>query len=293
MVCMAIEGAMQVKGGNWQIFDNMLKAADADVYLNTTVSSITRSENGYAIQTIKGNDAASGTVANDEDNFDAVVLAAPLQFSNIDISALTTHIPDKIPYVNLHVTLFATSRKLAGVHFNMKPTDPVPDTVLTTLGPSEHPANHTESVGKTGFFSISTLRIVTNPVTQQQEYVYKIFSPRTLNTTLLCSLFGFQSVDTIEDLQELEGGLSWYYEKVWNSYPYMYPRVTFEEIELAQGLWYTSGIESFISTMETSALMGMNVAKMIVDGFVNEDSSVEGIPAMTQHAEELKVQEEL
>jgi prenylcysteine oxidase / farnesylcysteine lyase len=44
--------------------------------------------------------------------------------------------------------------------------------------------------------------------------------------------------------------------------------VTFEETELAKGLYYTSGIESFISTMETSALMGMNVARLIMDDYL-------------------------
>lgn len=36
-------------------------------------------------------------------------------------------------------------------------------------------------------------------------------------------------------------------------------------------MWYTSGIESFISTMETSSLMGMNVARLVVDGWEVED----------------------
>jgi prenylcysteine oxidase/farnesylcysteine lyase len=44
--------------------------------------------------------------------------------------------------------------------------------------------------------------------------------------------------------------------------------VTFEELELAPGFYYTSGIESFISTMETSALMGMNVAQLIVNDYL-------------------------
>jgi len=35
-------------------------------------------------------------------------------------------------------------------------------------------------------------------------------------------------------------------------------------------VWYTSGIESFISTMETSSLMGMNVARLVVDGWGKE-----------------------
>lgn len=36
-------------------------------------------------------------------------------------------------------------------------------------------------------------------------------------------------------------------------------------------LWYTSGIEQFISTMETSSLMGMNVAKLAVDAWEETD----------------------
>lgn len=62
--------------------------------------------------------------------------------------------------------------------------------------------------------------------------------------------------------------VSWYYHHVWKSYPFEYPRVTFEELELARGFYYTSGIESFISTMETSALMGMNVAQLVIDDFL-------------------------
>jgi len=62
--------------------------------------------------------------------------------------------------------------------------------------------------------------------------------------------------------------ISWYYPHVWHSYPYEYPRVTFEETELARGFYYTAGIESFISTMETSALMGMNVAQLIMDDYL-------------------------
>ena len=45
--------------------------------------------------------------------------------------------------------------------------------------------------------------------------------------------------------------------------------MTFEELELAPGFYYTSGIESFISTMETSALMGMNVAQLVVNDYLD------------------------
>lgn len=65
---------------------------------------------------------------------------------------------------------------------------------------------------------------------------------------------------------------------MWQSYPYEYPRVTFEDPELARGFYYTGGMESFISTMETSALMGMNVARLVVDDYLQlaQDTGIGG-----------------
>lgn len=101
--------------------------------------------------------------------------------------------------------------------------------------------------------------------------------------------------------------ISWVYRKTWLSYPVLKPRSSFEPLRLDEaaaaaaaagewhgegtekgqdaegkedassdplrrtagggGLWYTAGMESFISTMETSALMGRNVARLVVDGW--------------------------
>lgn len=66
--------------------------------------------------------------------------------------------------------------------------------------------------------------------------------------------------------------ISWYYPYVFWSYPKALPRVTFQDPILGPGLYYTSGMESFISTMETNALMGKNVARLIID-------DVLGVPA--------------
>jgi prenylcysteine oxidase/farnesylcysteine lyase len=59
--------------------------------------------------------------------------------------------------------------------------------------------------------------------------------------------------------------ISWYTPHVFNSYPKTFPRVTFQDPIVGTGVYYTSGIESFVSSMETSALMGKNVARLIVD----------------------------
>ena len=89
--------------------------------------------------------------------------------------------------------------------------------------------------------------------------------------------------------------MSWKYEKIWQSYPVEKPRVTFEDIRIdipasdsdsesgaerrggkgSRHLYYTSGIEGFISTMETSSLMGANVARLLVDEWIEEAEMME------------------
>ena len=84
--------------------------------------------------------------------------------------------------------------------------------------------------------------------------------------------------------------VSWVHTHVWpHAYPYLYPRVTFEDSAIVLGgggdgdddegaglLYYTSGIEAFISTMETSSLMGMNVARILVDDLTSAGASSSG-----------------
>jgi prenylcysteine oxidase / farnesylcysteine lyase len=174
------------------MFDQMLKAASASVLLNTTVTSLERKNGKYNVQVLspKGSPAVDA-ITNKA--FDSVVLATPFQFSGIEMQKdLLKHIPDEIPYVTLHVTLFTSPLKLSGAHFNLKEGTEVPTTILTTLSPEEDTGNRHKIVGKSGFFSISTLRVITNPKTLGKEYIYKIFSPEKVTEEFLSSLFGIQ-----------------------------------------------------------------------------------------------------
>ncbi|ELR03819.1 hypothetical protein GMDG_01348 [Pseudogymnoascus destructans 20631-21] len=227
MVSMATDGATQVKGGNWQMFDRMLNASGATVYLDTAVSSLEKNSARYTL-TSKPAKAARNAVAS-EQKFDSVVIAAPFQYSGLKLSEdLVEKTPDEIPY----------------------PGDVVPTTVYTTLSPSDDPTSRTDIVGKAGFFSV------------------------------------IPEVESL--LASPNDDITWFYPHVWNSYPYEYPRVAFEDIELARGLYYTAGIESFISTMETSALMGKNVAQLLVEDFTELLGGVK-----SEQKETSKVVEEL
>ncbi|CZR57547.1 related to prenylcysteine lyase [Phialocephala subalpina] len=264
MVCMAINGAMQIEGGNWRIFAGMLNSSQALTLLNTTVSSITKNSGRYSIKTTTPS-LDSLDIHTNTEPFDTVILAGPYQYSNISIEdGLLKRTPDTIPYVTLHVTLFTSPRSISGSFFNLTAGTAVPTTILTTLPADEVPPNASHGVGSAGFWSISTLRTVINPSTLEPEHLYKIFSPSPITPSFLSKLLN----TTISPDFSLNEDLTWFYPHVWQSYPYEYPRVTFEDPELARGFYYTGGMESFISTMETSALMGMNVARLVVDDYL-------------------------
>lgn len=234
----------------------MLKASGANVLLNTSVPSIQRQPNStYTLE------ASSSFEAISPSNHDTIIIAAPLQFADLTLTPPPINPPFKIPYVDLHVTLFTSPHRLNPKAFNLAATDQVPTTVLTVPGASPHI-----------YFSISTLRIVTNPQTGQPEYLYKIFSPARLSSSWIESILLSSPRDP-----ENVAAITWIYEKLWQSYPYTLPRVTFEDIQLDEEgkVWYTSGIESFISTMETSSLMGMNVARLVVDGWDDKEGDAD------------------
>lgn len=263
MVCMAAEGAMSVERGNWRIFGHMIAASNATTLLETQVTSMERKGGSYVLGFQQAAEDSSLDV--DTQHFDAVILAAPYQFANISMPSEPRRVPDAIPYVQLHVTLLTSPHLLSPAFFNMPADKPAPQVILTTLPPDEQPQQGAEGCGSPGFFSISLLRSVTNPLNGQLEYLYKIFSPSPPNSTFLTQMLGLKQMFDHTDDDISARDISWIYRKVWHSYPYEYPRVTFEEIQLDENLWYTSGMESFISTMETSALMGRNVARLVVD----------------------------
>lgn len=267
MVCMAVQNAQAVEGGNRKIFERMIAAGNATLMLQTGVKSVEeRDEGGYRLDL---EDAEKGIHdSSSSQYFDEVVLAGPFQFSNVSLAKVKK--PDIIPYVELHVTLFTSPHLLSPAFFNMPSAAYAPRVVLTTLPKNEKPRKGAGSVGSPGFFSISLLDAVTNPATHKQEYIYKIFSASPPTSTFLQKLLGLHEPgDSTGDSINAED-ISWIHRKVWNSYPYEYPRMTFEDIQLDDHLWYTGGMDSFISTMETNALMGMNVARLIVDGWLDE-----------------------
>ncbi|KAM3422079.1 hypothetical protein BST61_g2455 [Cercospora zeina] len=276
MVCMATEGAMQVQGGNWRIFEAMVEASEAHVRLGERVSGVKKLDDGtYRVSSRAVVDEDAGEeqhrLREEQDAgvaFDHVVVASPWQYANINISPSSSDFrtPEEIPYVQLHVTLFTSPHLLDPDYFNLPKDQAVPQAILTTLPDGEPARTGPEGVGKPGFFSISLLRPLTNPRTGSEEYLYKVFSPARISDEDLTEILNVDESNSSEALRgSKKESVTWIYRKMWNSYPYESPRVAFEDVELGRNVWYTGGMDNFISTMETNALMGKNVARLIVD----------------------------
>ncbi len=240
MVCMATDGAMAVEGGNWRIFDGMVKKSRASLRLNASVEEITRlEEGGYQLFILKKE--SQGVSAQTEDRFDSVILAAPFQDSGIKVSPALPHQPDEIPYVTLYVTLLTSPHRLSPKFFSTPASpladqdyDSIPEMVITTLPADLDLGSSPEGVGPTKFWSVSTLRSIT--VNGSTQYLYKIFTPKPTNAMFLSRLLDFSLEAKADDNDGIDKvdrrHISWSYEKVWHSYPYEYPRVTFEDLNL-------------------------------------------------------------
>jgi prenylcysteine oxidase / farnesylcysteine lyase len=254
----------------------MVSRSGAALYRNTSVTSITLDKKDEAATKylISTKDAHSKTDSSDEYDvaFDNVVIASPWQYSGIKAGdGVLQHTIDEIPYMKLHVTLFTSPLRLHGEFFGLEPGARAPSNVYTTLAKDDEPQQGPKGAGSAGFYSISTLKTVLNRKTEQIEYVYKIFSPEAVTPEFLSKVLGSKVPDTFVSEKGSDADafdpISWYYPHWFHSYPIELPRVTFQDPIVGRGLYYTSGIESFISCMETSALSGKNVARLIADDF--------------------------
>ncbi|ODV70512.1 hypothetical protein HYPBUDRAFT_151805 [Hyphopichia burtonii NRRL Y-1933] len=232
LVAVAADGAEQVKDGNWIIFDNFIKYSDAKLHLQTRVKSIMKNEEGWLV-----------SYDDKTSYFDQVIIASPFGQSRINLQSgsgkkLSEH---PVEYVNLHVTLISTNCTISP-SFIDSDSNESPKSILTTK----------DGQGNTpDFYSISAIDYFEDT----DEYLYKIFSPRRIKAEFLEDVF-----------TGCNGNISWIFRKKWRSYPYLKPNKNFGSFEIEQGLWYLNIIEPFISTMETSALAGANVAGLISHG---------------------------
>ncbi|ORY84492.1 Prenylcysteine lyase-domain-containing protein, partial [Protomyces lactucae-debilis] len=215
-----------VKGGNWRIFEALIKHSKASLRLQTRVCSISRQNTSWVIVSqMEGSQSKS-------QSFDYVLVATPLALSNISIIPAVAPALQPVEYVTLHVTLITTSQRPSTRRFGKEP----PMQILTTTVEGE---------------SLSLLSFSAVSKTSEGEYIYKVFSSETVTQAYLTALFDLPIPD--HDV----------FRHVWQSYPKSVPTEFFDQVEVAENLFYANSFERWISTMETATIAGMNAAALI------------------------------
>nr|GAT47321.1 prenylcysteine lyase [Mycena chlorophos] len=240
---LAPTGATAVDGGNFQIFEQFLNRSTANVFLKTSVQSITANSSGKWI------------VASDRgsQSYDAIILAAPWQSTDIALPEEIT-IP-KQPYVHLHVTLFSTNlSSLPAKSLNLPASTKIPPMLLTTHEGARNGGKEPE------FNSLSYHGKISD-----SEWVVKIFSKQRVSDEWLSKMF--------------DGQVGWVYRKEWDAYPVLPPTASFPQIKLADGLYYSNSFEPFISTMETETISSRNIVDLLLEEHFN--TSICGKPELS------------
>ncbi|KAG0328939.1 hypothetical protein BGZ99_004013 [Dissophora globulifera] len=283
LVTMAADDALQIVDGNFQIFEGMVAHSKAQVKLGTKIARVRRLEPEY--------DGAEArfevtTAAGDKEIFDSIVIAAPIESTNIDFDIKLPPQP-KVNYRTVYAT-FVRGHVNPG-YFHATSAENFPAHILTTKSDAE-------------FTSLSIQIKLKNG-----ETVTKIFSPEPVSEDLLDRLYMNRT---------------WVKSKAWKAYPKLQPLPEYDQltgknkdkgsngiksskkdpfsgvvggqqeqivlkqdkettaptagtqlgeddfwgrIEVVPGVFYVNAFEALISTMETETLAGKNVARLVRD----------------------------
>ncbi|KAH8079076.1 FAD/NAD(P)-binding domain-containing protein [Cristinia sonorae] len=246
-VSLAATGASSVEGGNFQIFEQFVKHSKANVYFNTTVTSVKRDTSN--LWTVESTSSQTGTM-----RYRAVILAAPYHSTSISFPSSLATVPPPQPYVNLHVTLLATTTASANPEYFGLSAEKAktPRVILTT-------AEGRRNGGRKPEFNSLTFHGKVRRVDGAEgveENLVKVFSEERIGDEWLEKMFG-------------EGKVTWVYRRLFEAYPVLPPTTAFPPIKLDEGLYYVNAFEPLISTMETETIASRNVVSLLLDDLYN------------------------
>lgn len=234
-----------VEGGNKLIPINLARHSNADIHLNTKVSSITYlGSHRFRVNRINL-DQHSDELKTESSEYDYVIIATPLTNGNdIQFHNFTRRndlLKDIFDRYQMHQTI-ATFVKGSTLHSYT-------DKAILSCNVDKNDGSF--------FTSFSPIQPVNNEDRQQQQReqkqneqqqtnVYKLFSNSQLKTHDLYSFF-----DTIDEVREM----------IWHAYP-EYQRINqpFPPFKIRSGAYYLNAIEWAASAIEMSLIGGKNMA---------------------------------
>ncbi|KAI9710458.1 MAG: hypothetical protein M1812_007426 [Candelaria pacifica] len=270
IMSMSSEETQSVKGGNWRLIDRMIRISEATLHLNSQVTRINRNrDNSITLHYICTNPKSDWKKGSS--TFDNIIIATPFHQSSIEITPPLENPPLDIPFVTRHVTHFTSDEKITNGQFNFNTNTTIPEDVLTTLS---YPNNNHPN-----YFSLTLPQKIyyLDGCILSSTYLYKLVSPDPIPSSTIHLLLNKTQPPTTNN--NVHNPPQWIHHETWpHAYPHFPPRTTFDNVELAPGIYYTGAGENLISSMEMSCLMGYNVAGIIYWLDYYSDEEVEIVP---------------
>ena len=242
---------LTLKDGLQQLIERLILSSRAEVYLSHAVSQI--STRGSE-RTVDVHSIAQGEPT--VDSFDAVIIAAPWQSTNIEMPDVVIP-PANVEYVDRYVTHFISSLPLDPTAFGLDKNGALPDTILTVPGPNElTDVKERSEQGTAPFFSLSKSKIYPRNGSGAKN-LYRVLSSQNFTNADMNRLLKPTSEAGADD------DIIWSHSKHWT---HAWPRADFEDspyhIQVANGVYSTANLEVASSSIEAAVVMGKNVARI-------------------------------
>jgi len=252
-----IVGALyRVSTGNAVVVERLLQPFD--LHLNTQVVSITQKDNGrYLVETRATDPRHDEDPAhspppiegkNQVSEFDAVIIATPLELSPIVFSKVKLP-PTSAVRREFHVTHTTFVGGYPNkTYFNLDESFPFPSLITTVEDPNL----------PFSFMGIQS-------ITKNGVPYYKLCSRQPLSDSFVTQLF-----DKIVHPPT---------RIVWDAYPELYPRKPHDDVppfRFQHNLCYASAMETFSSAIEFAAVGGRNCAHMLIRDFAIDANKDKG-----------------
>lgn len=244
-----------INGGNRKLIERLIKLSDVDLHLNSTVTKIQTSPvRKYRLTVeIPSYHYDQSSSSTEEADYDLIIIAAPLQMANIEFDInIQTATSAPRPYASRHVTYFTSPSPLSPVYFNLTTSASMPSKIYTTASTNFPPPP---------FFSIerSLASFGLDGCIARSENLYKIVTASPILNSTILNLLGQDPDRALED-----AGARWVHREEWKHAFLEYDgSAMLDDIEIADGIFYTGVGEEVVSSLEMSCRMGRRAADLL------------------------------
>ena len=248
-------GDSVINGGNHKLIERLIKLSDVDLHLKSTVTKVQTSPVRKYRLTVEtpSHHHEQSSFSNEEADYDVIIIAAPLQMANIEFDIdIQIAASSPRPYVSRYVTHFTSANPLSLAYFNLTTGASLPSKIYTTTS---------TNLPSPPFFSIEHLlaSFGLDGCITQTENLYRIITASPLLGSTILKLLGQDPEIALED-----AGVQWVHRKEWKHAFLEYDgSVMLDNIETADGIFYTGFVDEVVSSLEMSCRMGRRAADLL------------------------------